>query len=170
MADVTIREATPHDVDGIRRVADRGWHAAYGDILSRETIEAAIAEWYDADAIRELVDRDDTAYFVAEDDGDIVGYVGGGPSDEDGVATLGAIYVDPDRWGEGIGTALLNAFETSCRRRDYEVVRLRVLAENDVGSSFYRTRGYAVVDERETELFGERVCERVFRGRIDPTR
>lgn len=69
MADVTVREATVDDVEAIHRVAKRGWNAAYDDLLSDDAIDAALAEWYDAETTRELVRRDGIAYFVAADDG-----------------------------------------------------------------------------------------------------
>jgi ribosomal protein S18 acetylase RimI-like enzyme len=167
MGEVTVRDATPADVGGIRHVAERGWTAAYDDALSRDTVDAALSAWYDDDVTREAVERDDVAYLVADVDGTVRGYVSGDPGDGDGVATLGALYVDPDHWNEGIGTALLEAFEAVCLQRGSETVRLRVLAENDVGVSFYRTRGYEMVSERRTELFGEPVTERVFRGHLE---
>lgn len=165
MADPTIRPATPADVAGIRRVARRGWTAAYEGILSESVIDRAMAEWYDPDTLVEIIDREAGTYLVAEGE-EIVGYASGG-SDGDRVAELGAIYVDPDRWGEGVGTALLSAFERERRRAGDEAVRLRVLADNEVGIAFYRARGYEPVAEGEDELFGERVAERIFRRNLE---
>lgn len=167
MADVTVRDATPGDVPAIRRIAERGWSATYGDILARETIDAAMAKWYSPEATREFVEREDAAYLVAERDGEVVGYATGGLGDEESVATLNAIYADPEHWGEGIGTALLNRFERFCREEGYDALEIRVLSENGVGQSFYRTRAYELVEERETELFDETVGECLFRGRIE---
>ncbi|MFW5964793.1 MAG: N-acetyltransferase family protein [Natronomonas sp.] len=166
MSDVAVREATSEDVSGIRRVAERAWRAAYGEFLPPDVIDEAMAEWYDPEATRTQARREDVAYFVA-DDGGVVGYVSGGPGESPTVARLGAIYVDPDRWGDGVGTALLSRFESWCRRRDHETVELRVLAENDIGSSFYRARGYEPVDEVKRDLFGETVPERTFRRRLE---
>ncbi|MFB6119678.1 MAG: N-acetyltransferase family protein [Halobacteriaceae archaeon] len=160
------REATPDDVARIRRVAERGWNAAYEDSLSQRTIDTALANFYDPAATRAAIESDDGVFLVAEREGRVVGYVMGDPADDPGVATLGAIYVAPSRWGEGIGSALLGAFEDWCRDRGYDALRFRVLAENDVGRSFYRSHGYEAVDERETALFGESVRELVFRGSV----
>lgn len=167
MSDFIVRPAGSRDVPGVQRVARRGWHAAYGDILSEETIEAKLDEWYDPTGIREYVEREDVGYFVAEADGQVLGYASGGPSDEGpDVGFLGAIYVDPDHWGEGIGSRLLDRVEAFLADRGYDRLRFRVLAENDVGTSFYRSRGYEVVEETETELGGEVVSELVFEGPI----
>ncbi|MDZ5811650.1 GNAT family N-acetyltransferase [Halorubrum sp. AD140] len=167
MAEVTIRTAVPEDTSTILRVAERGWNAAYGDFLSQETIDTAMAEWYDPNTVRGHITRDDVAYFVAEQDGNILGYVSGGPSGEESTATLGAIYVDPDYWGNGIGTILLDKFEEFCRQQEYDTIQFQVLTQNDVGIAFYRKYGYDVVEERDAELFGEAVREYVFCGKIE---
>jgi GNAT superfamily N-acetyltransferase len=163
-ADTVVRPANVADVPGIHGVAQRGWQAAYSDILDAETIDTALGEWYDPAETREAIERGAVGYFVATRDGDVVGYVSGGPADDPGLARLGAIYVEPDRWGEGIGGALLDAFEEFCRDCDCERLEFRVLAGNTVGRSFYRGRGYEPVDERQTEIFGETVRELTFRG------
>lgn len=164
MDSVTIREATFADVEDILRIAEQGWNEAYSGILSQETIDTAMTEWYGADNTREIVEREDAVYFVAERNGEIIGYVSGGPSNKKNVANLGAIYVDPNHWGKGTGTALLETFEDYCRREDYDRIRFRVLSENDVGTSFYRKHGYNVIDEQETNLFDELVRECIYSG------
>jgi len=167
MVDVTVRPADTGDVPGIRRVARRGWHAAYEDVLAPETIEAKLDEWYDPETVRGYLEREDVGYFVAVDDGRVLGYATGGPSDKgEDVGFLGAIYVDPDHWGEGIGSRLLDRIESFLAERGYERLRFRVLAENDVGTSFYRSRGYEAVEETETELADEVAPELVFEGPI----
>ncbi|MFC6826368.1 GNAT family N-acetyltransferase [Halopelagius fulvigenes] len=182
MTEVTVRDATADDVPAVRRIARRGWNTAYGDILSRETIDAAMAKWYAPDATRAFVEGGDAAYFVAELEADasgrtpadrgtdpvgVVGFAAGGPGETEGVATLSAIYVEPDYWGEGVGTALLARIEEFCRQEDCETLEMRVLAENRVGRSFYRSRGYEAVEEREAEVLGETVRECLLRGRIE---
>jgi len=163
MAEHTVREAVPGDVPAVHRIAEDAWRAAYGEFLPERVIESAMAEWYDPAVTRESIEDGDVGFFVAEAGEGVAGYASGGPGEEPDIATLGAINVDPDRWMEGIGSALLGRFEAFCRDRGLAVVRARVLAENEVGGPFYRARGYEAVAEREAELFGARVRERVFR-------
>ena len=162
MTGVTVRPAVAADVDGIRDVAARGWTAAYGDFLPRSVIDAAMAEWYDPDGVAARVAGDGALFMT--DDG-VIGYVSGAPADDDPDETvIGAIYVDPDRWGEGVGSRLLRRFEAWCRDRGRPSVRFCVLAGNDLAPPFYRSHGYRAVGETETELFGTTVTKRRFRG------
>lgn len=165
MNSVRIRDAVPEDVEGITRVAEQGWTTTYGDVLADVTIEAAISEWYDPAFTRERIVDASVVYLVAEQGDSVVGYASGGPV-ENGAVGLGSIYVVPDHWGEGIGTALLTEFETRWSDQDYDAIQLDVLADNDIGQSFYRSQGYEAVEERETELFGETIRERRYRKEL----
>lgn len=169
MGEPTVREARVDDVSAVARVAERGWRAAYGDCLSRETIDEALGTWYDPSTLRGRIEREEGLFVVGERDGEVVGYASGAPDDGRTVATLGAIYVDPDWWGMGVGGALLEAFESWCRRHGYRTIRFRVVAGNDRAASFYRSRGYEAVDEVDAELFGEPITELVFQGEVGNT-
>jgi GNAT superfamily N-acetyltransferase len=164
MDSVTVRPARRDDAGAIVDLAGRTWRAAYGDILRAETIDAALAEWYTPEGTREAIESERVGYFVATD-GEIVGYVSGHGGDVTG--RLGAIYVEPDRWGSGIGTRVLEQFEQYCRDRGCERIEFEVLADNDRGESFYRARGYSPVETQLVELFGETVREKLFRGSIE---
>ena len=167
--DVTVCDAAPSDVPRIAALARTCWRAAYEDLLSEETIERALDAWYDEEVLRERVERDG-AFLVAEEsdavEGDLVGYAGAGREVvDDGDARgihLGAIYVHPDRWSDGVGSALLSAFLSRCRDGGYGRIHAVALAENDRACAFYRSRGFSLREERESDLFGETVTDAEF--------
>lgn len=166
MTEFGIREATSSDIDGIHRTTESAWQAAYGDILSQDVIDIAMTDGFERAAVKDAIETDETAYYIAQTSGKIVGYITGLPSDDPRVAILSAIYVLPKQWGEGIGTRLLETFETYCRRRDIEEIRVKAFSGNSVGLSFYRNHGFEHVGRRETELFGENVSESILSYRI----
>lgn len=160
-----VREAEVTDVAEIQSVATAGWRETYDEILDTETIENALTEWYDEPSLREQIDSGAVGYFVAEADESVVGYCSG---DADGsTARLGAIYVAPERWGSGFGTALLNRFERWARQQDCTELQIEVFADNEVGRRFYEARGYNVRDRAEQELFGEEVAIQLFGGPLE---
>ena len=80
-------------------------------------------------------------YLVADDDGVIAGYGGllaqrGGPAD---VLTLA---VAEHRWGEGIGSALLEGLLSEAARRGCREIFLEVRVDNDRAQRLYRRRGF----------------------------
>ena len=149
-----VRSATPADVPGVRRVASRGWRAAYGDIMSAETVEEALSEHYTPAEVERAVTAEDAVYLFAVAGGRVIGYTSGSNSEHGPGAELGTIYVDPDWWGEGVGTALFDELRARLRQRGFERVRAVVLAENEAGLPFYRRHGFEQVDEHE-EVVGD---------------
>jgi GNAT superfamily N-acetyltransferase len=62
-------------------------------------------------------------------------------TDED-VAEIAAIYVTPDVWRTGVGTALLDAALTETRARGCKSMTLWVLADNHRARDFYARFGF----------------------------
>ncbi|WP_049901755.1 GNAT family N-acetyltransferase [Halococcus agarilyticus] len=164
MSDVSVRAATVADVDGIQRIARRAWRATYGDFLAEAAIDAILDDWYAAEELEASITAEGSVYLVAEDEG-IAGYASAAPidaEDDDREAQLYAIYVDPDRWGHGIGTALLDEIVDRLAKRDVEQLRIEVLADNTVGVSFYESRGFERTDERERTVGDRTLPEYVY--------
>ena len=95
----------------------------------------------------ELAGEPGKYYLVAAEEGVIAGYAGllapgGGQAD---VLTVG---VAQERWGEGIGTAMLeNLLAEACRRGCTEVF-LEVRTDNDRAQRLYRRYGFVGIGVR----------------------
>ncbi|WP_222917206.1 GNAT family N-acetyltransferase [Natrinema sp. SYSU A 869] len=159
-----VRRATVDDVWAVHQVARESWHAAYDGILGPETVNDVVDEWYAIgdleSSITEASGRSDAAFLVATEslatspgfDPDYYGFAHAVPWPEDSsVAFLARLYVRPDNWNEGIGTALLEDLETEFAT-EFDRLRLAVLATNDVGISFYESREFERIGTRESDL------------------
>jgi [ribosomal protein S18]-alanine N-acetyltransferase len=86
-------------------------------------------------------------YLVAEEDGALVGYAGmmftGGTQ-----ADVVTLAVDPDRWGEGAGTALLSALVDEATKRGYAEVLLEVREDNPRARRLYLRHGFTEIGIR----------------------
>ena len=160
-------EVRPPESEGeirdLIRAHGLSWRAAYDEILPDAALDEMTVD-PDPSEVEAWADRIESgpgAVFVAVDDGTVWGFVDVrwgedhtksfvGP-DEAGVK---AIYVHPDRWGEGLGTALLDRGLDALPDR-IETVRLEAFADNDVGARFYEARGFERVETGETEIGGE---------------
>lgn len=149
---IDVRPATVEDVEAIRDVAEDAWYAAYGGTLAPETIASAIETYYGPELIKAGIEHESIAFFVAESDG-IVGFASAEQTWADEVE-LHTIYVHPDRWGEGVGSALLDRITAWAERQGVDRIACGVLAENVIGIGFFEANGFIRGPETDTEIAG----------------
>lgn len=119
----------------------RTWQAAYEHVFGAERLAAI-----DHSRRRSLAERSIATggVAVAEDDGEVVGFVSVGPStDVHGEGELFAIYVLPKAWGSGAGPALMAAAK-ELLRASYRDATLYVLEDNPRARRFYEREGWAL--------------------------
>jgi GNAT superfamily N-acetyltransferase len=150
-----IRPGTPADAEGVARVHVDTWQAAYAHTLPPEQLAAL--------SVEEAVQRSRRwpPTFVAERDGEIVGFVSVGAGRDPGTdGELFAIYVHPQAWGTGTGRALIEAGEDELRRLGHQNAILWVLDDNPRARRFYELAGWSPdEDAREIHIFGFDVAE-----------
>lgn len=146
---VDIRRAGSADLQAVQGVARNAWHVAHEPIVGEESVEEFLAEYYTREALAELLD-DEMVFLVAVEE-TVLGFAVAGPTDDPTTYVLGRIYVDPDRWGEGIGQRLLTAVQRRARERGGERIRLGVMAENERAVRFYEAAGYERTGQRRDE-------------------
>ena len=152
MAGVPVDDLTPY----LKALVERGFRVAVADQyetadghareITRVVTPGTLVETGDADAryVASVVDGDPTG--VAFVDATTGRFLVTAVDDEPGVFALGSIYVDPARWGEGIGSRLLDRAERDVRERGGDRLRLGVMAANDRAVGFNESRGYERVD------------------------
>ena len=152
--DARIEPATADDVDPVTDmwVALAAGQREYGATLRGEANRATVREWVAQSVVTGdlLVARDPEAAAEADaGDPDPVGFVGfsleRGDYDRDAVrGTVSNLFVRPDRRGEGVGAALLDAAERALVEAGADRVALEALADNDRARAFYADRGYGL--------------------------
>lgn len=160
-----IRPARPGDAPAVARVARAAWHAAYDDIIGPAAVDSQVEEWYAEADLRRSISGDGPFYVAVENDA-VVGFAQGVVTDE-GEAWLPRIYVAPEHWGSGHGSALLERVAGDLADRDPERLQLVVLADNDVGRFFYEGHGFSVEERRTGEIGGVECEELVFSAPLD---
>lgn len=154
-----IRAAVAKDAPAVQRVARRTWHEVYDSILGEDVVEDTVDEWYEEQRLRESIAAGDSPMFVAVDD-EVVGFAQGVPSESGPAdARLNRIYVLPDHWSEGIGSELLDRLFDTLREQGHDSIWLSVMADNDVGRSFYDEHGFDVDGKHVASIGGQEVEE-----------
>ena len=146
---IEIKLADESHVDGICRVCTLGQWATYGDIYSKQYMEKVIKEYYQPErVVKEVneVSRNWGGYFVAVENGEVIG-AGGGGMTGDAVAEVYVLYLDPNRRNEGIGTKLLDAITQQQKQFGAQEQWVSVQQGNEKGIPFYEARGFQFVEE-----------------------
>lgn len=154
---------TPTEVYGALMVNNLAWREAYQDLLPDEVIDRVPAEPPE-EHVEELYDSvggDEEVFLVAVDEAKYVRgyiYVRWGDETKEFVgeteAGLKEIYVHPEWWGQGIGTALLDE-ALDMLPSSIEAIRLEMLAGNEDAHEFYLARGFELAGHSEFSIGGE---------------
>jgi ribosomal protein S18 acetylase RimI-like enzyme len=159
-----IRPGTPEDADAVARVHVETWQAAYAHALPRDQLDSlSVTE-------RAELHRHRPPTFVADVDGEVVGFVSVGASRDTGSdGELYAIYVHPTHWGTGVGRALITAGEQELVELGRPDAILWVLDDNPRARRFYELAGWSTDGTaRNINLFGFEVAEIRYAKRLTP--
>jgi len=158
---IEVRRAVPDDAAAIAGVHVRTWQVAYRGLMPPEVLDGLSVEQREEMWRQVLTGKEDPSVYVALDGRAVVGFcaVAAPARDDDlddGVAEIGAIYVDPDVWRTGVGRALMDLALADLRAKDWRWVTLWVLAENQQARDFYAQFGFAPDGAEITHEGGEK--------------
>lgn len=168
---IRIRDAAEADVEGIARAHVQGWRESYKDFLSPAalaglSVEERVQLWQTAWAESEPRAR----LLVAEaDDGEIVGFIRGGPIRGKGAELLAteaeifAIYLLDKVKRQGIGRRLMTGVFDHLAAHGLRSVGLWVLKDNLSARRFYENLGGTAGPEQSFDLRGQMVTEVAYR-------
>jgi len=128
-----LRTMTPADIEAVLRLE----HDLFGEeAWSRQMLQGELRE-----------QPRSRYYLVAVDDGVITGYAG--LMTAAAQADVLTIAVAADRWGQGTGTALLEALLAEAARRGCTEVFLEVRTDNTRAQRLYRRYGFVQIGIRK---------------------
>ena len=130
--------------------------AGAGDAVAIAALDAATWSFDVTPSPRSSVPSSIDGMLVAEDGGEIVGYVAVGRAtrleSNRHVADIRGLAVAPDHQGRGLGRALVQAALDAARERGARKVTLRVLAPNTAARALYESCGFVVEGVRREEF------------------
>ena len=143
MNELIIRPATLSDRALIRSISERTWPSAYGHIISQEQIDFML-EWMYSDASLEKQMNTVCEFYIANLNGDDVGFCSVSPEAEDTnevAHKLNKLYVLPSAQGTGAGKALLNKSIEVAKVAGSSSLFLQVNKQN-TAYTFYLKHGF----------------------------
>lgn len=149
-----IREPeTLKEVRAAHKVIAAAWEVAFAEIVEEpalETIAALPEQDILAKRYANMKNSETRTLLVAVKE-DVIGCASACWTVEDtktfvpvGSAELRTLYVSPNRWGSGVGSALLEAIDDRIPD-DRDRLMLETFTENDSGRAFYESQGFARV-------------------------
>ena len=146
MTDLVVREARTEDLPAVAMVRARTWQAAYAGLVD----DAELRTLTDPDVVGAWAVRaatmSTTTYTVAELDDEVVGFAAYGAERADAPqpwrGEVYALYVLPEHWRSGAGSALMHAALDELAGNGFDHVTLWVLVGNERAIAFYRRHGF----------------------------
>ncbi len=146
----TIRKATEKDIPAIAALHIEGWKGAYGGIVDQAYLDSLSTEQRIKDWAGWMAAGESDS-FIAEEEGRPAGFVtvgrtktpppGSSPIRPSHSGEIYALYLHPDFWRRGIGSALLRHAARELKERKHTAICLWVLDANARGKAFYEKMG-----------------------------
>jgi len=180
MSGLVIRPAGTEDAAGIARIRVDGWNAAYGAFIPERlpvswSWEQQTEEWGGCLAKSSSPGGDGRIHLVALEGQEMLAFASGGPPLRDEVIVEGdtaaytaqvySIYVQPGRYGGGVGTRLLGDLARRLAAAGHANLHLWALALNPF-RRFYPKLGGALVARGEWTV-GDVLVEEMAYGWLD---
>lgn len=156
-----IRPATQDDIPAIAALHIGGWQAAYGGMIDQSYLDSLsitqrIEDW------KGWMASGESDTLIAELDGKPAGFITTGrtktPPPGSSIirplysAEVLALYLHPDMWRQGIGTALIKQAATDLKAKKHSSLCLWVLDANARAKGFYQKMGGQKVGSKVVEI------------------
>jgi GNAT superfamily N-acetyltransferase len=158
-----LRPARRSDAAAVAGVHVRSWQVAYRGLLPDEYLDGLRPEDRAVRYTFGELGAQQSETSVAIEQKTISGFATTGPCRDDdrrGTGELLALYVDPGRWGCGVGRALIQDARARLARQGFEEACLWLLDGNERAERFYLVDGWAHDGSRRLDdVWGLTVCE-----------
>jgi N-acetylglutamate synthase-like GNAT family acetyltransferase len=148
----SIRQATIHDLDTIRQVAEETWWATYSPILEKEQISFMLDEIYSVEKISSQLQNNTQSYLLLIEGDKPVAFAAYSPREEDpDIYKLHKLYCLPQTQGKGYGKILVNEVAKKTIEAGKHTLDLNVNRYNKA-KTFYEKMGFEIAYEEDVPI------------------
>lgn len=145
---------TEEDVAAVAELAWRLWLPHFTPILGRETIEHIVRTVQSPEAIRAHLAEGYEYWFVEDDEGVLLGYLGYQPQPEAGVLFLSKFYLQPEVRGRGLARQILRFVEDRAAQLGLLSITLTVHPGNTTAIAAYEAMGFVKTGSLHRDIDG----------------
>lgn len=134
----------------LAKLAEKIWNNYFLGIITQEQIDYMVAMNQSYPAIKKAINEQHYRYYLAYEDGVMVGYMGVKP--EDDRLFLSKLYMDAPVRGKRYASRLFDEAVKLCTELNLKAIYLTCNKHNDHSLAVYRKKGFKVIDEVETDI------------------
>lgn len=151
---IIVRDMVLADCPAVASIHVRGWQATYRGIMPDSFLDA-LDITQRTERWQSNMGRNNSMNLVAERDGQIIGFGGGGVNRSLDLvphlpSELWALYADPNLWGQGAGRAIMTEFATRVK----SPYLVWVATQNHAARKFYERMGGQPLSYTKNEEVG----------------
>jgi len=150
---IGVRVALSEDINNISCVLAASWRTAYRGIVADDYLDA-LSDDHWVKFLTSGLTSGSVFSLVLHDSQEIIGATVMGKSEAQGEVHLFALYLLPDKIGQGLGHAFYCDIENEMKQRGYTKCTLDVLENNTRAIRFYEVHGYVEASKGTTAELG----------------
>ncbi|MFS0752360.1 GNAT family N-acetyltransferase [Oceanobacillus sp. 1P07AA] len=139
---IVIRPMKRKDITNVQDIAKTSWHDTYNGIIPEKIQNRFLEGAYSEKNMKYRLKR--SYIYIAEKEGEAVGFANFSPMSEEGYVELGALYLYPSQQGIGIGSALLHYGIDQLHPQE---IQLNVEKNNIKALNFYKSKGFEIIKD-----------------------
>jgi len=151
---VEITRVSANDEIGcVANLAGEIWTEHFTPIIGEAQVKYMLMNFQSPEAIKSQI-AGGSEYYLAKIENERVGYIGLLPDLENKKMMLSKIYLKRSARGKGAGKSMLDYVEDKCVSEKLSSIWLTVNRFNDGPVSWYKRRGFSVIDEVKKDIGG----------------
>jgi len=144
---IVIRPWQKSDLASVRRITWESWISTYLSFIPETDLKTYFDIHYTEESFLSMFDDPSMNGFIAERDGQIVGYARLFFNHNENRLYVPSLYLLPGFQGQGMGSQLLDAAEGYATEKGLDQLWIGVMVKNRQALNFYREAGFRFVRE-----------------------
>ncbi len=135
----------------VAELADKIWHECFVNIISSGQIDYMVEKFQSLNAMTEQIENQNYSYFAVRDEGELIGYIGMKPEQDDRFF-LSKLYLRDDKRGRGTASLMMKKVFEEAAKSGKKRVYLTVNKHNDHAVAVYKKLGFGIIDDVVTDI------------------
>ncbi|WPR75641.1 GNAT family N-acetyltransferase [Algoriphagus sp. NG3] len=148
---INIVPASKEELIHVQSIAKKTWPDTFGEILSPKQIEYMLSWMYSLETLEQQA-SDGYLFFLAEENGEKLGFTGIEVNQVLGKTKIHKIYILPTAQGKGIGKLLIKKVKEIALENNQASLLLNVNKYNQGAIDFYEYLGFVQIKEEIIDI------------------